>query len=64
MKRWRKDLRDDLWSMLWAFRFGGGTSTKEAVDIFAEYVEANFKPRKDRGPTRISALQKDTEASS
>jgi hypothetical protein len=61
MKKHRKKLREDLYNMLWRYRFSGGISTKEATDIFAEYVEINYKPRK-HGSTRGKAVEKDTEA--
>jgi len=62
VKRWRKQLRDDLWKMLWNYRFGGGISTKTAADVIAEYVEANYKPMK-HGSARGKAVEKDPAAS-
>jgi hypothetical protein len=48
--------------MLWRYRFGGGVSTKQMTEILAEYIGANYKPRK-HGSTRGKAVEKDTEAS-
>lgn len=42
----RKQLHDELYNMLWRFRFGGGTSTHEMADILADFIDERYVARR------------------